>query len=62
MAKHISLPSLTGENSAAIAGMWVTLVNEATPKQLTECMGNSPKVQCKIIPPMVNKQVKEAEV
>ena len=53
--------TLTGENSAAIAGMWVTLVNEATPKQLTECMEKSPKVQYKIIPSMVNKQGKKAE-
>ncbi len=61
MADHISLIFLTGDNSAAIAGMWVTLVNETTPKQLTECLEKSPKVQRKIIPPMVNKQVKKAE-
>ena len=52
---------MTGENSAAIAGMWMTLVNVATPKQLAECIEKSPKVQSKIIPAMVNKQVKQAE-
>lgn len=41
--------------------MWVTLINESTTEQLMACVETSLKMQSKIIPAIVNKQVKQHE-
>ena len=46
---------------AALNGMWVTLVNESTPKQLQSFFETSRKVQDKVILAMTKYQVKEYE-
>ena len=39
----------------------MTLINESTTEQLTACVETSPKMQSKVIPAIVSKQVKQNE-
>ncbi|XP_028403961.1 uncharacterized protein LOC114526558 [Dendronephthya gigantea] len=52
---------IEGSNSAALDGMWVTLVNESTPKHLQSFFDTSRKIQDKVIPAITKAQVKEYE-
>lgn len=52
---------ILGETSAALAGMWVTVVNGSTPDQLKTCVGTSSKIQNKVVPALIDKQVKVYE-
>ena len=49
------------ETSAALAGMWVTVVKESTDEQLTKCVETSTKMQCKVIPGIINKKIEQYE-
>lgn len=47
--------------SAALDGMWATLVNESSPEQLQSYFETSPKVQNKVMPCLSKAQVKKYE-
>ncbi|CAB4036361.1 Hypothetical predicted protein, partial [Paramuricea clavata] len=48
-----------GETSAALDGMWATMVNESTSGRLETYLDKSRKIRSKVIPSLMSKQVKE---
>ncbi|CAB3987882.1 Hypothetical predicted protein [Paramuricea clavata] len=47
-----------GETSAALDGMWPTMVNESTSGRLKAYLDKSPKIRSKVNPSLMSKQVK----